>query len=203
MKIFLHNIYRKFKPIRNLGNNNKVVIDSHYRNVRATIRGNNNTIIINRPKVLSNLNININGDNCCLTIMENCRIYGPASITIEDGAHVSIGNNTGIRGLSIIAKTKNIIIGNDCMTSYNIIIRNTDGHKVIDQSTQKVTNEPQDIIIGNHVWLGQNSSVLKGVAIGDNSIVALGAVVTKKMPPHSIIAGNPAKVVKTDISWIK
>ena len=62
-------------------------------------------------------------------------------------------------------------------------------------------NPPADISIGRHVWICQDSSILKGVSIGDDSIVAFGAVVTKDCPANSIIAGNPAKVVKTGIRW--
>ena len=62
-------------------------------------------------------------------------------------------------------------------------------------------NHPKDIILGNHVWIGKNATILKGVTIGHDSIIAMGSVVTKSCEPNSIRAGNPAKVVKTDITW--
>ena len=57
------------------------------------------------------------------------------------------------------------------------------------------------IVIGDHVWIGMNVIVLKGVTIGEGSIVAAGSVVNKDVPPHCLVAGVPAKVVKTDVTW--
>ncbi|MBA2585639.1 MAG: maltose acetyltransferase, partial [Chthoniobacterales bacterium] len=51
-------------------------------------------------------------------------------------------------------------------------------------------------IIGDNVWIGMNAVILKGVAIGENSVVAAGAVVTKSVPENCVVAGNPAKIVK-------
>ena len=59
----------------------------------------------------------------------------------------------------------------------------------------------QPIIIGNHVWIGMNVTILKGVRIGDGAIVAAGAVVTKDVPENTLVGGVPARVLKTDISW--
>lgn len=57
------------------------------------------------------------------------------------------------------------------------------------------------IVIGDHVWIGMNVIVLKGVTIGEGAVVSAGSVVTKDVPPHSLVAGVPAKVVKTDVEW--
>ena len=59
---------------------------------------------------------------------------------------------------------------------------------------QGVTTKP--VIIGNDIWIGANAVLLPGVTIGDHSVVAAGAVVTKDVPPHSLVAGVPAKIIK-------
>jgi acetyltransferase-like isoleucine patch superfamily enzyme len=59
----------------------------------------------------------------------------------------------------------------------------------------------EPIKIGNHVWIGMNSTILKGVTLGDNSIVAAGSVVTKSFPNNVLIAGVPAKIIKENINW--
>jgi acetyltransferase-like isoleucine patch superfamily enzyme len=87
------------------------------------------------------------------------------------------------------------------MFSYNVLVRNNDSHKVLD-SEGNVTNDAKDIVINDHVWLCERSSILKGVTIGADSIIAFGAVVTKDCPPNSIMAGNPARVVKQNINWL-
>ena len=57
------------------------------------------------------------------------------------------------------------------------------------------------IKIGNHVWIGQGATILKGVTIGNNSIIAAGAIVTKDIPANCIAAGVPARVIKEDVNW--
>jgi acetyltransferase-like isoleucine patch superfamily enzyme len=64
------------------------------------------------------------------------------------------------------------------------------------------TNFPSaPIVIGDHVWIGANATVLKGVTIGNNVIIAAGAVVTKDIPENCIAAGVPAKVIRSNIKW--
>lgn len=55
------------------------------------------------------------------------------------------------------------------------------------------------MVIGPRVWVGANSTIVPGVRIGEGAIVAAGSVVTKDVPPHSIVAGNPAKIIESDI----
>lgn len=58
------------------------------------------------------------------------------------------------------------------------------------------TTYPSPVIIGENVWIGSNATILPGVTVGDNSVVAAGAVVTKDVPQNTVVAGVPAKVVK-------
>ena len=62
-------------------------------------------------------------------------------------------------------------------------------------------NKTKPIFIGDHVWIGANSTILKGVSIGDGAIVAAGAVVTKDVKPNTIVAGCPAKEIKEIKEW--
>ena len=57
------------------------------------------------------------------------------------------------------------------------------------------------IKIGNHVWIGQRATVLKGVTIGDGAVIAAGSIVTRDVPPHSLVGGIPAKVLKENVEW--
>ncbi len=85
------------------------------------------------------------------------------------------------------------------MFSRNVKIMTSDGHDILENS--KRINYAKDINIGNHVWLADNTTILKGVTIGDNSIIGINSTVTKSVPINSIAAGNPAKVVKSSIYW--
>ncbi|MEO8199502.1 MAG: DapH/DapD/GlmU-related protein [Gemmatimonadota bacterium] len=87
------------------------------------------------------------------------------------------------------------------MIAGNVSIFDNTSHPV--SPARRLAHQPiteQDVapvIIGTNCWIGLNSIILRGVTIGDNSIVAAGSVVTKSVPPNSIVAGNPARLVKS------
>ncbi|GHV88631.1 hypothetical protein AGMMS50267_09910 [Spirochaetia bacterium] len=88
------------------------------------------------------------------------------------------------------------------MLSYNINVLTSDAHLIFDKNTKEKINQNKDIIIGNHVWIGMNAMILKGVEIKDNSIIGAYSLVTKKFCNENIIvAGNPAKIIKENIEW--
>ena len=90
-----------------------------------------------------------------------------------------------------------IEIGKDCAIARDVIIRSYDGHNIKKDGYKGAL----PIYIGNHVWIGQGATILKGVKIGDGAIIAAGAVVTKDIPAHAMAAGIPAKVIQENIEW--
>jgi maltose O-acetyltransferase len=92
--------------------------------------------------------------------------------------------------------TKSIVIGNGCQIGDLVAIYDTDFHEINPATRNNSTGECAPVHIGNNVWLGSRVIVLKGVTIGDNSVVAAMSVVTKSLPTNCIAAGVPAKVVK-------
>ncbi|MDP5230566.1 MAG: acyltransferase [Cellulophaga sp.] len=105
-----------------------------------------------------------------------------------------IGDNTFINVGSIISAHFQIKIGKNVQIAPGVIIMDSDFHGVEDRDTQVV---PTPITIGDNVWLATRVVVLKGVTIGEGSTVATGSVVTKNIPPFSLAAGIPAKVIKS------
>ncbi|MBL4827623.1 MAG: acyltransferase, partial [Spongiibacteraceae bacterium] len=93
-----------------------------------------------------------------------------------------------------ISASDEIIIGNSVMVANGVYITDSDWHGIYDRTARTTAVTP--VHIGDNVWLGDRSTVLKGVTIGENTIVAAGAVVSKNMPANVVLAGNPAKVVK-------
>jgi acetyltransferase-like isoleucine patch superfamily enzyme len=89
---------------------------------------------------------------------------------------------------------KSIIIGNACMIAHGAYISDADWHGIYDRAEPVGNTKP--IIFEDNVWIGDSAIICKGVRIGKNSIIGAGAVVTKDVPPNSIFAGNPAKLVK-------
>lgn len=95
----------------------------------------------------------------------------------------------------------NIEVGELCMFSYGITLRNHDSHRILNPETKHVLNPAKDIVLGKHVWVAQNATILKGCHISDNSVIGFGSIVTKSCNPGSIMVGTPAKVIKEGITW--
>lgn len=166
------------------------------------INGKNNVVRISDSVKIGTLNIIISGDNNTLIIEPEARLIGPCVIEMHGNATITIGRNAGVRGVHFLAKDGKITVGDLVMFSYGINIRNTDSHRIFScASPDVVTNPSADIEIGRHAWICMNASILKGVKVGSDSVVGYGAVLTRDCPANAVVAGNPARVVKTGIIW--
>ena len=194
-------LIRFVSPINSKGSGNTISVGCKIRNGHVTVLGNSNLINIADSVKWHDAEININGDNNRLIIEPDVRLIGPCKIIMEGNATLHLKKNCGVRGVDFSIKDGCVEVGELAMFSYGIKVRNHDSHKVFDLGSSQPCNPPADIKIGKHVWICQDASILKGVEIGDDSIVAFGAVATKGCPPNSIIAGNPGKIVKTGITW--
>lgn len=115
---------------------------------------------------------------------------------------LTIGNGCLIRKSSHITAINKIEIGNNLLTGTNVLISdNSHGKFEMSQLDTDPKLRPLyskgPVIIGNNVWLGNNVCVLAGVTIGDGVVVGANSVVTHDIPPYSVAAGIPAKVIKT------
>lgn len=119
-------------------------------------------------------------------------------IKVSEGAHLEIGGGV-INQNANIQCYHSIIMGEDMAISENVTIRDTDNHFIIQDG--KKHNNTAPIRIGNHVWIGLGVTILKGVSIGDNVIIAANSLVTHDIPSNSLAAGSPARVVKTNVTW--
>ena len=191
---FIKTRYKKFK--------NKLEIFGKLRKNKIKISGDNNILYIGKNSLLRNCHISINGNNNVLYIGDDCVVNSTSIILDNEDTEIRIGNKTSIAKVQIVSlEPYKIEIGEDCMLSYDIEIRNTDSHKIYDKNTNKRINEGDIITIGNHVWLGMRAIILKGVNIEDNSIVAAGSIVTKDVKANTIVSGNPARQVKENKNW--
>jgi len=136
--------------------------------------------------------------------------YAGCSFALGENGRCTIGDFSLLNGALIMAEEK-IDIGSHCLISWNVGLADSDFHPL--EPAQRMVdaqalapffeNRPPrprlktaPIKIGDNVWIGMNAVILKGVTIGDNSVVAAGSVVTKSVEPNTVVAGNPAVVVK-------
>ena len=149
--------------------------------------------------------IEINGNDNTIIIGDRSLIVDGEFFIEDDLGTIEIGKDTNICGKTHLAciEGRNINIGNDCLFSANITFRTGDSHSIINCETKQRINQSKNISIGNHVWIGNQVTILKGVNILDHTIIGTGSLVTKSCGLEGVIlAGNPAKIVKTDITWI-
>ena len=121
-------------------------------------------------------------------------------IAVGKGATLTLGDNFLITARSEIACFKEITFGDNCLISWNILLMDTDAHSIYYED-KKLINDDKPIKIGNKVWIGCRTLILKGTEIPDNCIIGANLVNKKFTKENSIIAGNPAKVVRENVSW--
>lgn len=120
---------------------------------------------------------------------------GPLYIKTLNGARLTIGKNCFFNHNCSITAGRLIEIGDDCMFANNIVIIDHDHKFDCGGVSSKLVSNP--IKIGNQVWVGANATILKGVTIGDGAIIAANAVVTKDVDAHTVVAGCPARRIKS------
>jgi acetyltransferase-like isoleucine patch superfamily enzyme len=203
IKIGSHKINQK-------GINNNIDIVAGLKHT-LNIDGENNTIKIESLKLCNLINIKIHGSNNTIIIEKDSHIV---NLNINIGNHfpinnsyIYIGGKTWIGDLKIVLESNfsKITIGKDCAISTGVFIRLGEyPHIIFDKSTGQYLGKPESLSIGEHVWLGANSTILTHANIPNGCIVGTNAVVTKKFTEEdSIIAGNPARVCKRNIFWGK
>ena len=120
--------------------------------------------------------------------------YG-ADILVKKSAVLTLGNNSYINSKVLIRCHEQISIGEDGFFATGVEVRDNDGHKLFG------SNNSAPVLIGNHVWICSNVEILKGVRIGDGSMVGAYALVTRSIPEKSLAYGVPARVHKQNIVW--
>jgi acetyltransferase-like isoleucine patch superfamily enzyme len=140
--------------------------------------------------------------NSKIILKNNFAIHSGAHIIVKENAVLTLGSGYINRNCRIKC-FKHINIGMDVAISENVTIWDSDVHQISknSESTDVPINISRSINIGDHVWIGTNSIILKGVTIGSGSIIGAGSVVNKSIPPNCLAAGVPAKVIRHDVRW--
>lgn len=216
---FYHNRSKKIiskyedSSIKINGDNN--VINFHYKikrfpkGLNLKINGSNNIIDIYKSSFESTTIKMYRDNNTLLIKQQNVQPITDATIYVGYGGSIYIGEDCelGNGGLELAVagdyKEKHkMVIGDHTHIARDAIIRTSDGQSLIDPNTNLPTDPPQDVIIGNHVWIMSRCIILKGSYLADGCAVAANSLVNKQFREQNVlIGGTPAKVMKENIRW--
>lgn len=120
------------------------------------------------------------------------RVFPP--FYTDFGKNITVGKNVFINACCHFQDQGGITLGDNCLVGHNVVFA-TLNHGFAPEERQSML--PAPIVVGRNVWIGSNSTILQGVTIGDNSIIAAGSVVTKDVPTNAIVAGVPARFIRS------
>ena len=120
------------------------------------------------------------------------RLFPP--VYTDFGKNIKIGKDVFVNSGCCFQDQGGVTLGDGCLVGHNVVFATLDHDK---RPGRRGDMTAAPIVVGKDVWIGAHATILKGVTIGDGAIVAAGAVVTRDVPPNTIAAGVPARVVKT------
>lgn len=138
----------------------------------------------------------------CLIFRGTAHIGKGSKIFVKENAVLEIGNNFAISASSQIGCYKYISFGNDIQFSWDCLVMDSDTHYILDENNSLI-NEDKKIIMGDKIWIGCRTTILKGSIIPNNCVIGAGSIVSSSCSysPNTIIAGIPARSIKTIGSW--
>lgn len=125
------------------------------------------------------------------TVDESFRVFPP--FYTDFGKNITVGKNVFINACCHFQNHGGVSLGDGCQIGHNVVFA-TLNHGLAPEDRQ--TTYPAPITLGKNVWVGSNSTILQGVTIGDNAVIAAGAVVTKDVPENTIVGGVPARIIR-------
>ena len=167
-----------------------------------------NTVFIDETAQYDIFDIDIK-QKCCLVLRKNSILNGRC-VFEKDSSLISIGERTYIGAQTLLAPAKKIVIGNDVLIAWGCTIVDHDSHSLYFSERSKDVllwrkgREYKDwssvavspVTIQDKAWIGFNAAILKGVTVGEGAVVAACSVVTRNVPDYTVVAGNPAKIIK-------
>lgn len=138
-----------------------------------------------------------------LIIRGEANIGRGSKISIGKEGILTLGNKFTISGNTELICQKEITFGDNCLLSWEILMMDTDFHHILNEKGEKI-NPPKPIKIGNHVWIGCRNTILKGVSIVDNTIIAANSTLTHSIINQNCVIGgngNNIQILKTNINW--
>lgn len=178
--------------------------ESSFESSKVTFHGTGNVLHVEDGATLRGCNLRFRGNDAVIYIRASTRPI-KVSATLYNVSVVYIGSGASFTTAARIVPSErtHVIIGSDTMFSSRVSFRTGDPHLIYSAITHERVNPSRSIWVGDHVWLGEETLVLKGARIGSGAILAARSVVTKDVPSNVTAAGSPAKVVGSEIFWTR
>lgn len=169
---------------------------------RVRVTGTGNQLRIEEPLIAGGSTVVLTG-GASVAVEAGCNLGRLEIHALAPGAVVAVGARCSFNAFSQITahEPARVTIGADCLFGHDCNLAASDVHQILDARTGARLNPASDILIGDHVWLGPRVAVLRGSAIGRDSVVGLGSVVKGSFPPNCVLAGAPARVINRGITW--
>ena len=186
--------------------NNKEILNPKIKGLKVIFRGNNSVVKLFAPIEFADCRW-ILGNNNKIEIKKTQYSIRKLNLPmrINNNTTLFIDEDFSCAGADFYLHdepNREIIIGKDCMFSFGITLWPSDGHSIFNNKGKLINFPQKKFTIGNHVWIGYGSLILKNSAIPDGSIIGAKSLVNKTFSEkNTIIAGTPAKIVKRDILW--
>ena len=185
----------------------EVIIEDSCKMAKTTIDSSGGSLSIGEGTEIRKAEIYLRSGTASV-IGKRCRL-NESALYMEPNAKLNIGDNFSIvKNCTMnIPYYTSVVIGYDCMFSWNVSLMSNDCHSIFDVGTKENINSTieksvlRKIVIGNHVWVGAHAILLYHTNIGDGSIIGAGSMVKGKIPNNCIAAGCPAKVIRRNVAW--
>lgn len=174
----------------------KLKIKIHQRGARPCISNFNVYIGSHSGSYL----INVANDNSSVYLGEGSS--GVYDFRLWRKSKIVIGENTTSNGIKVVCDNSEFLTGSDCMFSDGILIQTADQHGIVDISRGSIVNNNyKSVVLGDHVWVGRNSTLTSNARVGEGAVIGTGSIVTGRIPSNVVAVGVPAKVIKNNYTW--
>lgn len=169
-------------------------------------KGKKNTVVLgSQSKLIGSISLNGQGNSVFFKGSSPYPIGSLVDVRLNSNANTLFVKEgfTSNGLLCVLNDATTISIGADVMIAQNVSIYSTDMHAIVSLDSGKVINSSSDVMVGDHVWLGKEAMITKGVSIGSGSIVGAKSLVTKSIPNNTMSAGVPNKNIRDNVTWTR
>ena len=181
------------------------VTPQHLEKCKITFNGSGNILFLEKEniKLRAGSKITFCGSNGLCYLSSSNKDYA-LDISIHNNCSFACGSDNYFNGVlrAVLSEGRSFLIGNSCLFSFGIWVRLADPHLIYDCASKERINYSKDVVIGDHVWIGQDAMLLKGSVIGSGSIIGAKSLISgKTVNSNSVWGGNPVKQIRNGTFW--